>query len=157
MSNSWRLRRVRGTKFGKNVFNKMFLNAAKLQGCSFYRFLVIRENHQGWITHPIPLLPPRLGLIGIFLRKIFFFLPVTSLCASDFSNPSFSFKNVFSLFCLFNIFKSKSFYYWFSSVQSFCPFNDNYGLLAYLRPCSCSYANRNFNFFCMVSSSSRYV
>ena len=46
--NIWRLWRVMGTKFGTNVSNRMLLNAAKLQGYSFYRFWVIFE-----------LLPPR--------------------------------------------------------------------------------------------------
>ena len=30
------------TKFGTNVCNRMLLNAAKLQGYSFYRFWVIK-------------------------------------------------------------------------------------------------------------------
>ena len=40
--NIWRLRRVRNTKFGRNISNKMLLNAAKCQGYSFYRFWVIK-------------------------------------------------------------------------------------------------------------------
>ena len=38
--NIWRLERVRNTKFGTSISNKMLLNAAKCQGCSFYRFWV---------------------------------------------------------------------------------------------------------------------
>ena len=41
LPNIWRLGRVRNTKFGTNVSNKMLLNAAKCQGCSFYRCWVI--------------------------------------------------------------------------------------------------------------------
>ena len=33
-----KLGRVRETKFDTNVSNRMLLNAAKCQGCSFYRF-----------------------------------------------------------------------------------------------------------------------
>ena len=40
--NIWRLGQVMDTKFGKNVCNRMLLNAAKLQGYSFYRFWVIK-------------------------------------------------------------------------------------------------------------------
>ena len=36
LSNIWRLGRVRNTKFGTNVSNKMLLNAAKCQGYSFF-------------------------------------------------------------------------------------------------------------------------
>ena len=36
--NNWRLGRVRDTKFGTNVSNKMLLNVAKCQSYSFYRF-----------------------------------------------------------------------------------------------------------------------
>ena len=44
LPNIWRLGRVRNTKFGTNVFNKMLLNAAKYLGDSFYHFWVIKEN-----------------------------------------------------------------------------------------------------------------
>ena len=37
----WRLGRVRDTKFGTNVSNKMLLNTSKCQSYSFYRFWVI--------------------------------------------------------------------------------------------------------------------
>ena len=40
LPNIWRLGRVRNTKFGTNISNKMLVNAAKGQGCSFYRFWV---------------------------------------------------------------------------------------------------------------------
>ena len=43
----WRLGQVRDTKFGKNVSNKMLLNAAKQQGYSFYRFWVIKVKPTG--------------------------------------------------------------------------------------------------------------
>ena len=38
LSNIWGLRRVRDTKFGKNVSNEMLLNATKCQGYSSYHF-----------------------------------------------------------------------------------------------------------------------
>ena len=41
LPNIWRLELVRDTNFGKNVSNEMFLNTAKCQGFSFYRFWVI--------------------------------------------------------------------------------------------------------------------
>ena len=46
LPNIWRLGRVKNTKFGTNVSNKMLLNAAKCQGYSFYCFWVI-EGKQG--------------------------------------------------------------------------------------------------------------
>ena len=43
LSNIWRLGgHVRDTKFGTNVSKKKLLNAAKCQGCSFYRLWVIK-------------------------------------------------------------------------------------------------------------------
>ena len=47
-----RLGRVRDTKFGTNISNKMLLNAAKCQGFKFYRFWVIEENRGSKITLP---------------------------------------------------------------------------------------------------------
>ena len=38
LPNIWRLGRVRNTRFGTNISNKMLLNASKCQGYSFYRF-----------------------------------------------------------------------------------------------------------------------
>ena len=40
LPNIWTLRRVRNTKFDTNVSNKMLLNAAEGQGCSFSLFWV---------------------------------------------------------------------------------------------------------------------
>ena len=40
----WRLKQVRDTKFGMNVFNKMLLNPEKCQGYSIYRFWVIKAK-----------------------------------------------------------------------------------------------------------------
>ena len=56
----WRLERVKNTKFGTNVPNKMILNTAKYQVNSFYRFGVINGNQErgGWLNYP----PSRLGL-----------------------------------------------------------------------------------------------
>ena len=52
------------TKFGTNVWNRMFLNAAKFQGYSFYRFWVIRENQLGGLKLPAPSPSLKLGLKG---------------------------------------------------------------------------------------------
>ena len=47
LPNIWRLRRVRNTKFGTNISNKILLNAEKCQGYSFYRFWVIKGKPTG--------------------------------------------------------------------------------------------------------------
>ena len=47
LPNIWRLGRVMDTKFGINVSNRMLLNAAKFQGYSSYRFLVIKRKSTG--------------------------------------------------------------------------------------------------------------
>ena len=62
--NIWRLGQVIDTIFGKNVSNRMLLNAAKLQGYSFYRFWVIKgkPTQGGGLNYPPS--PPRLGLIN---------------------------------------------------------------------------------------------
>ena len=58
LPNIWRLGRVMDTKFGKNVSNRMLLNAAKFEGYSFYRFWVIKGKptgkEGGKITPPHP-------------------------------------------------------------------------------------------------------
>ena len=58
MSIIWILGRVKDTKFGKNISNKMLPNAAKCQGYSFYHFWVTKRKPtgEGKIT------PSRLGL-----------------------------------------------------------------------------------------------
>ena len=38
--------------FGKNISNKMFLDAAKCQDYSFYRSWVIKGTHYGWVKLP---------------------------------------------------------------------------------------------------------
>ena len=47
LSNIWRLGRVRDTKFGTNLSNKMLANATKWQGYSFYHFWVIKGKSTG--------------------------------------------------------------------------------------------------------------
>ena len=55
LPNIWRLGRVMDTKFGMNVSNRMLLNAAKFQGYSSYRFLVIkRKSTGGGVKLPLP-------------------------------------------------------------------------------------------------------
>ena len=59
----WRLAWVWDTKFGANVSNEMFLNAAKCQAYSFYDFWVIKEKPTGVCggSKPTSTLSPRLG------------------------------------------------------------------------------------------------
>ena len=58
LSNIWRLRRARETKFDTNISNKKLLNASKFQGYSFYRFWVIKAKPTGGriitTTTPLP-------------------------------------------------------------------------------------------------------
>ena len=63
LPNIWWLGQVRNTKFGRNVSNKILLNAAKCPSCSFYRFWVIKPTEVGGgggggrglkIKHPHP-------------------------------------------------------------------------------------------------------
>ena len=69
LPNTWRLGRVRNTKYGTNVSHKMLLNAAKFQGYSFYRFWVIKGKPTGGggkITpHPL-CIPLRGNAVYIF-------------------------------------------------------------------------------------------
>ena len=51
LPNIWRLRQVRDTNFGTNVFSKMLLNAAKCQSYSFYRFWFIKGKPIGEVKH----------------------------------------------------------------------------------------------------------
>ena len=58
LPNIWRLGRVRDTKFGTNVSNKMLLNTTKCHGYSFYLFSVIKGKPTGggvWVFYPPPL------------------------------------------------------------------------------------------------------
>ena len=67
LSNIWRLGRVRGTKFGANVSNRMLLNATKFQGYSFYRSRVIKRKPTGaGGGGKITPASPRLGLKKCF-------------------------------------------------------------------------------------------
>ena len=52
LPNIWRLGQVRNTKFRRNVSNKILLNAAKYQGCSFYGFWVIKGRPTGGVKLP---------------------------------------------------------------------------------------------------------
>ena len=60
LPNIWRLGRLRNTKFGTKVSNKMLRNAAKFKAYSFYRFLSYYGKTNRWwgrgkITHsPLP-------------------------------------------------------------------------------------------------------
>ena len=42
LPNTWRLGRIMDTKIGTILSNRILLNAAKIQGYSFYRFWVIK-------------------------------------------------------------------------------------------------------------------
>ena len=63
LPNIWRLGRVRNTKFGTNVFNKMLLNAAKCQDYNFYSFWVIMVKLTGGWGVKLPP-SPRWGLMS---------------------------------------------------------------------------------------------
>ena len=63
LPNIWRLGRVKNTKFGMNVSNKILCNSAKCQGYSFYHFWVIKGKPTGGKITPTQ--PPRLGLRDI--------------------------------------------------------------------------------------------
>ena len=47
LPNIWRLGQVGDSKFGTKVSNKILLNAAKCQGCSFHVFWVIKGKRTG--------------------------------------------------------------------------------------------------------------
>ena len=47
LPSNWGLARVKNIKFGTNIFNKILINAAKCQSCSFYRFSVIKGKVTG--------------------------------------------------------------------------------------------------------------
>ena len=66
------------TKFGTNVSNRMLLHAAKFQGYSFYRFLVIRGKPTGEGGGKITPLP-RLGLNKLIFQESHFHLLQISL------------------------------------------------------------------------------
>ena len=80
LPNTWRLGRIMDTKIGTILSDRILLNAAKIQGYSFYRFWVIKGKPTvgAGKTTPPPL--PRLGLKamlnsidlykGIFLHAI---------------------------------------------------------------------------------------
>ena len=70
LPNNWRLGQVGDTKFGKNVSNKILLNATKCQGYSFYRFWVIKPT-RGSKINPPPLHPDsRLGLKNYLMSSM---------------------------------------------------------------------------------------
>ena len=56
LPNIWRQGQVMYVKFGTNISNRMLLNAAKYQGCSFYRFWFIKGKPTGGRKLPPP--PP---------------------------------------------------------------------------------------------------
>ena len=60
LTNIWRLRRIRNTKFGMDVSTEMLLRAAKCQSHSFYRGLVFNRENQP---------PPRLRVKNQLFHK----------------------------------------------------------------------------------------
>ena len=55
LPNIWRLGRVKDTKSTTNGANEKLMKAAKCQGCSFYRFWIIKGKPAGskkYATHP---------------------------------------------------------------------------------------------------------
>ena len=67
LPNIWPMGRVRDTKFGTNVSNKMLLNAAKCQGYRFYHFWVIKGKPTGVKIIPPP---PHLDKVKILSKII---------------------------------------------------------------------------------------
>ena len=80
LSNVWRLGRVTNTKFGTNVSNKILLNAAKCQGCSLYRFWVIRGKPTGGVKLP---LPPTQIRVNLMWRTIPRWAFISKVCIYD--------------------------------------------------------------------------
>ena len=70
LPNIWRLERVTNTKFGTNVSNKILLNAAKCQRCSFYRFWVIKGKPTGGVKFPPHPPPPTQIRVNLMWRTI---------------------------------------------------------------------------------------
>ena len=62
--------RVKNTKFGKSVSNKMLLNAAKCQGCSFYRFWNIKGKPTRVVKLPPTQIRVKTASFGNILKKI---------------------------------------------------------------------------------------
>ena len=78
LSNIWRLKKVMGTTFDKNVSNRMLLNAAKFQGYSFYCSWVIKGNQLGGgVKLPSP--PPLLIQIWVKGIRMRYAAPITLL------------------------------------------------------------------------------
>ena len=68
LPNIWRLGRVRNTKFGTDVPNKILLNAAKCPGYNFYCFCIIKGKSTGGVKlRPHP--PPTQSRVNIFTWK----------------------------------------------------------------------------------------
>ena len=68
--NIWSLARVRDTKVGTNVNNKISLNAAEWQSYSLYRFWVIKVKPTGLMGRGGINPSPRLGLITFIVYAI---------------------------------------------------------------------------------------
>ena len=88
LHNIWRLGRVKNTKFGTNVSNKILINAAKCQGCTFYHFWVINRKLTGEVK--LTPCPPRLGLRTPYFTEHHQWLFLT---VSGFSSASLLKKN----------------------------------------------------------------
>ena len=65
LPNIWILGQVGNTKFGTDVSNKILLNAAKFQGCSFYRFWVNKGKPTGGRGGLIPPPPPQIRVKAV--------------------------------------------------------------------------------------------
>ena len=62
LPNIWGFGRVRDTKFGTNVSNKILRNTAKCQDYSFYRFWVIKGKPAGGMVRVVELSLPHRDL-----------------------------------------------------------------------------------------------
>ena len=72
ISGDW-VGQVMDTKFGTNVSNRMLLNAAKLQGYSFFRFWVIKGKPTWGVKLPPPPSPPPTTQIRVNVCQLFHF------------------------------------------------------------------------------------
>ena len=105
LANIWRLRRVRDTKFGTNISNKMLLHAGKCEGYNFCCFWVIKgkPSGSGWGGEGGGGVRPRLGLI---LLRSEFRSDLNLMEISSLKNSMF----IYSIFNVFGALRKKSKY-----------------------------------------------
>ena len=116
--NIWRQRRVMDAKFGINVSNRMFVNVAKFQGYSFYRFWVIKEKPTGGKINSLPPLQIRVKWSSFRLLIVCGFsqnvLKISLKMSSKFI------WNIFVRKCLVENFSVRNFLVWMYPDLSSC-------------------------------------